>query len=116
MRIGELAARAGLSADTVRFYERRGLIEPETVIRLENGYRDYAEEALERLQLVSRAKSLGFTLNEIRASIGEWESNKLSQGEKERLFRNKIALIDARIVELEQMKSYLLEKITLVNR
>lgn len=116
MRIGELAARAGLSADTIRFYERRGLIERETVARLENGYRVYSEAALERLKLISRAKCLGFTLNEIYGSLKEWESNRLNQREKEELFRNKIVMIEERIAQLEEMKHYLLEKIERIHQ
>lgn len=63
MQIGEFARRAGVNVQTVRYYERRGLLpEPE---RRASGYRQYTPAALERLQFIRRAQELGFTLNEI---------------------------------------------------
>lgn len=61
--IGQLAAAAGVTVETVRFYQRRGLIEvPE---RAGSGYRRYSERDRDRLQFIRRAKDLGFTLTEI---------------------------------------------------
>ena len=62
-RSGELAAKAGVSADTLRHYERRGLIA--AVERLPNGYRSYPPEALDRVFLIQRALSVGFSLDEL---------------------------------------------------
>jgi DNA-binding transcriptional MerR regulator len=62
-RSGELAAKAGVSADTLRHYERRGLIA--AVERLPNGYRSYRVEALDRVLLIQRALSVGFSLDEL---------------------------------------------------
>jgi MerR family mercuric resistance operon transcriptional regulator len=64
LTIGELAGRAGVNIETVRYYERRGLL-PEPP-RTPAGYRLYGDDALWRLQFVARAKALGFTLAEIR--------------------------------------------------
>jgi MerR family mercuric resistance operon transcriptional regulator len=61
--IGALAAAAGVSVETVRFYERRGLVEQPA--RPGGGYRRYPDEALDRLRFIRRAKDLGFTLAEI---------------------------------------------------
>ena|SRR5690349_6591729 len=66
--IGELARAAGVHVETVRYYERRGLL-PEPP-RTPSGYRVYDDDALRRLQLVARAKDLGFTLTEIRELVG----------------------------------------------
>ncbi len=63
LTIGKLAKRAGVSTDTIRFYERCGLIE--TAARSESNYRLYNEEDALRLRFIRRAKSLGFTLAEI---------------------------------------------------
>ncbi|MFZ5635584.1 MAG: heavy metal-responsive transcriptional regulator [Pseudomonadota bacterium] len=64
MKIGELAHRAQVNIDTVRYYERQGLLpEPQ---RRASGYREYTGEDVERLLFVKRAKALGFTLTEIR--------------------------------------------------
>lgn len=62
-RSGELAAKADVSADTLRYYERRGLITE--VERLPNGYRSYPLEALDRVLLIQRALSVGFSLDEL---------------------------------------------------
>ena len=62
-RSGELAAKTGVSADTLRHYERRGLIA--SVERLPNGYRSYPPEALDRVLLIQRALSVGFSLDEL---------------------------------------------------
>jgi MerR family mercuric resistance operon transcriptional regulator len=63
MRTSELAGRAGVNAETLRYYERRGLLEepPRTV----GGYRDYPVSAVRLLRFVKRAQELGFTLDEV---------------------------------------------------
>ena len=62
-RSGQLAAKAGVSADTLRHYERRGLLA--AARRLPNGYRVYPPEALDRVLLIQHALSVGFNLNEL---------------------------------------------------
>ncbi|MFT3763540.1 MAG: heavy metal-responsive transcriptional regulator [Pseudoxanthomonas sp.] len=64
MKIGELARRAGVGIDAIRFYEREALLPPAP--RRESGYRDYAADDLGRLRFIRRAKALGFSLAEIR--------------------------------------------------
>ena len=64
MQIGQLASRATVSVDTVRYYERTSIL-PKPDRQL-SGYRAYGDEDVARLQFLRRAKSLGFTLNEIR--------------------------------------------------
>ena len=64
MKIGELAKRAEVPIDTVRYYEREGLIPPP--VRRASGYREYLEADVDRLRFMRRAKALGFTLHEIR--------------------------------------------------
>ena len=64
MKIGEIAKRSGIGIETIRYYEREGLLqEPE---RRPSGYRLYDESTVERLEYIGRAKALGFTLGEIR--------------------------------------------------
>ncbi len=67
MQIGELAEQAGVSVQTVRFYERRKLL-PEPP-RTHSGYREYGEQELKQLRFIRQAKGLGFTLDEIREII-----------------------------------------------
>jgi MerR family transcriptional regulator, mercuric resistance operon regulatory protein len=68
LTIGELARGAGVNVETVRYYERRGLIDEPP--RSPSGYRQYSDDDLWRLQFIGRAKRLGFTLAEIRDLIG----------------------------------------------
>lgn len=67
MRVGELAERSGISASTLRYYEKLGLLRPAS--RNASGYREYTNETLEQLALIQRAKELGFSLREIRALL-----------------------------------------------
>ncbi len=63
LTIGQAAKRAGASIQSLRYYERRGLLKPDD--RLESGYRLYGEEAVRRLQFIKNAQGLGFSLAEI---------------------------------------------------
>ena len=66
--IGELAARSGLKPQTIRYYERLGILS--RPVRTAVGYRHYDARALEELELVKAARSLGFSLNEITGILG----------------------------------------------
>ena len=63
LKIGKVARLAGVGVETIRFYEREGLIEEPP--RVESGYRQYSEDTVHRLRFIRRAKELGFTLKEI---------------------------------------------------
>ena len=68
LRIGQLAERAQVKVETVRFYERRGLIaEPERTLA---GYRQYSLDAVRRIQFIKRAQHIGFSLSEITELLG----------------------------------------------
>lgn len=74
MKIGELAQRSGLSASTIRFYEQKGLLPAPS--RSANGYRVYLNDALDRLQMIKFAQSLGFSLEELPRMMnkqGSWD-------------------------------------------
>ena len=64
LTIGQVADRSGVGIETVRFYEREGLLAK--AARTESGYRQFDEEVIARLQFIQRAKELGFTLHEIK--------------------------------------------------
>ena len=74
MQIGELSKRGNVSVQTVRFYERKGLL-PEPP-RRESGYRNYSEDDLQRVRFILQAKSLGFSLEEIRDILKMRERGK----------------------------------------
>jgi DNA-binding transcriptional MerR regulator len=71
MKISELAERTGVSASTVRYYERIGLVPPPA--RTASGYRSYGEDAEARLLFVTRAKRIGLTLEQIAALLPVWD-------------------------------------------
>ncbi|MFG2947262.1 MerR family transcriptional regulator [Streptomyces adustus] len=108
MRIGELAARTGLTKDTVRFYERIGLVESR---RLPNGYRDFPPEAVPWLQYVRTAQALGFTLAEIARHFTELGEAPDSAAALSALFEEKIRIIDARMAELAALRADLTDRV-----
>ncbi len=105
MLIGELAQQAGVTPDTIRFYEKQGLLDDRHRTRKDNNYKDYGPEALTRLRLISRAKCAGFTLREITQLFRDWET--LTQVEWSEIFLEKIRQIERRMTEMAQMKEYL---------
>jgi DNA-binding transcriptional MerR regulator len=66
LRIGELSRRTGLSRDTIRFYEREGLIASRASENASNSYRAYPEETLERLSMINQARAAGFSVADLR--------------------------------------------------
>jgi DNA-binding transcriptional MerR regulator len=98
LKIGTVARRAGVSVDTVRYYERRGLL-PQAR-RLPSGYRLYQEPAVARIQLTRRLQTLGMTLDEVTDALRAHEQGDATcDSERWRLeaVRNRI---DARLAEL----------------
>ncbi len=71
MRIGELAKRSGLSRDTIRFYERAGLIRSAPEPAASNGYRAYSEDTLVTLEIIADAQAAGMTLADLTVFLGE---------------------------------------------
>ncbi|GAB4526781.1 MAG: Cd(II)/Pb(II)-responsive transcriptional regulator [Anaerolineae bacterium] len=111
MRIRELSMKTGLTIDTIRFYEKRGLLGQAHMRRGANRYREYNDKAVERLQLIRQAQLLGLTLSEIGQSIQAWEDQMFTKEEVRGFFTEKIAEVDARIQELYQIRAYLCEKL-----
>ncbi|KUM99250.1 MerR family transcriptional regulator [Streptomyces yokosukanensis] len=108
MRIGELAARTGLSKDTLRFYEKIGLLEGD---RLPNGYRDFPPGSVVWLRYVRTAQALGFTLAEIARHFAELRDAPDSAEALSALFEDKIRLIDARMAELTALRADLTSRV-----
>jgi DNA-binding transcriptional MerR regulator len=96
LSIGRLADAAGVSVETVRYYERRGLLEPPA--RTASGYRRYLPADLDRLRLLLRAKELGFTLAEIAELLDAADSGSIE--DVTRAVHQKLAAIDAQVAEL----------------
>ncbi len=110
LQIGELAQFAGVSTDTVRYYERLGLLKP--AARTTNGYRWYSASDLHRLHFIRRAKLLGLSLDEIRHLVDIAEEGECYplRAQVIELLQRKIAACDAQIAELMSFKASLEER------
>lgn len=105
MLINELAKRTGVTAHTIRFYEKSGLIKGKRNEQVTtNNYYQYDEEAVEKLGLIRDAKSIGFTISEIAQLMDAWYNNKLTVPEKLSVLEEKLVSIDERIQQLQEMK------------
>jgi DNA-binding transcriptional MerR regulator len=98
--IGQLAKRGGVGIDTVRYYERNGLLTPQ--MRLASGYRRYGDIQLARLRFIRRAQSLGFTLKEIKQLLAL--SAQRDVGRVKRSAQTKLLDVKARIAALERVR------------
>jgi MerR family copper efflux transcriptional regulator len=98
--IGALAKRAGVGVDTVRYYERNGLLAPST--RLASGYRRYRELEVSRLRFIRRAQALGFTLKEVRELLTL--SARRDVARVKRAAQAKLDDVDERIAALERIR------------
>jgi MerR family copper efflux transcriptional regulator len=107
LTIGRIAQSAGVAIDTIRFYEREGLLpEPR---RRPSGYREYDQATVSRLRFIRRAKDLGFTLDEIRELLAlSADRNDGVEGVRERAAA-RLQAIDERIAELQRVRDGLSE-------
>jgi DNA-binding transcriptional MerR regulator len=102
MQIGELAAATGLSRDTLRFYEKRGLLLSR---RLANGYRDYPPETVQWLCYLRAAQALGFTLAEIETGLPLLDDPVAAAPQLREALMRKLGDIDARITALAALRA-----------
>jgi len=114
MTIGQVARQAGVGVETIRFYERRGLIaQPQ---RRPCGYRQYDPQVVHRIRFIRHAKELGFTLREIKELLDLRVEPDCHCGQVLALAQAKIADIQHRIEMLERMKQTLLKLATACRR
>lgn len=105
LTIGQLAKRAGVGVETIRFYEREGLLaEPE---RLPSGYRQYPPEAVGRVLFLRRAQRLGFTLKDAKELLALRDDPRSTSRAVRDRAAEKLADIDARIAELAAIRAEL---------
>lgn len=102
MQIGQLAKHTGVAIDTVRYYERQGVL-PRPVRRA-SGYRRYDDEDVVRLRFIRRAKALGFTLEEIRELLSLSARRNEDMVELKQAALAKQADVEARIAELARVR------------
>jgi MerR family copper efflux transcriptional regulator len=101
MTIGKIAAQAGVAIDTVRYYERAGLL-PEPP-RRESGYREYPADTVKRLRFIRRAKALGFSLPEI-GELLDLSSSSADVRKIKNAAQSKLKLLDEKIAELTRVR------------
>ncbi len=105
LTIGQLAGACAVSVETIRFYERRGLIEqPQRPV---SGMRRYPQRTLERLQFIKQAQSLGFTLQEVQEMLVLKADDPATCGEVQRLAEDKIGLLHAKMQTLQSLETIL---------
>lgn len=109
MLIGQLVKQSGLSKDTIRFYEKQGLIKVSRKERRENNYKEYSEEILQKLLTIKRLKDFGFTLNEVADMLDMIEVNEATCNNVSYKISEKVELLDQKIKELVQIRTLLLE-------
>ena len=113
MLINELSKRTGLAIGTLRYYENYGLFKGTTNEQVKsNNYKDYDDSIVEKIEVITGAKEVGFTLAEIKNLFDSWYNNRLSTEKKIEAVNNKISEVDAKIKQLRQVKKLLLEAIT----
>ena len=101
MTIGQLANKVGVNVQTVRFYERRGLVVPAG--RTASGYRKYTPEAVARIRFIKHAQEIGFSLREIEELLSlRVDPDTTCSDVKERA-EEKLSEVESRIVKLEHM-------------
>ena len=110
LRSGELADLAGVSRDTLRHYERKGVLPH--ALRGQNGYRQYPLEALERVQLVRRALSVGFTLDELAKVLKVRDAGGAPCEEVRRLAAQKLVDVQDQLRELTKLRDDLQKTLT----
>ena len=105
LTIGQVADRAGVRADTIRYYEKRGLIPKPS--RRPSGYRAFPEETIRRIRFIKRAQELGFTLDEIGQLLRLRESRRAECADVRHIAEHKIGVIDEKIADLRAIRGAL---------
>jgi DNA-binding transcriptional MerR regulator len=103
MKIGELAQRVGVSIDTVRFYERRGVLPPAE--RTASGYRSFTPATVDRLRLARRLQQLGFTLDEVIDALAAHDRGTATCESEQWRLDAVLERIEARIDELRRLRT-----------
>lgn len=101
LRSGELARLAGVSTDTLRHYERQGLLLPR---RSKNGYREYTAQMLDRVRLIRRAISVGFTIDELATILKARDQGQAPCRQVHKMAQAKLAAVEVQLHELETVR------------
>lgn len=105
MKIGEAAARSGVSAKRIRYYEDIGLLRPAS--RRDNGYRDYDERAVHELRFARRAREFGFSIEQVQDLLGLWRNRDRRSAEVRSLALAHVDALDDKIQRLTELRENL---------
>ena len=110
MLINELSKKTGLSTHTIRFYEKSGLIEGKQNEAIKsNNYFHYDEVTVKKLEFISDAKSVGFTIREIGQMIDAWYNQKYTKEQKLEILDDKLISLEQKMKEIKEMKKQIIE-------
>lgn len=107
LSIGQVARQAGVGVETVRFYEREGLLEEPA--RRASGYRQYAQEAVTQIRFIKRAQHLGFSLKEVAELLALRVDRQTSCEQVKERAAAKLAEVERKMVELQRMRQALFQ-------
>ncbi len=104
MNIGDVSARSGLPAKTIRYYEDIGLVKP---LRDTNGYRAFQEKELHKLAFLARSRALGFTIEDCRTLLALYEDETRASSDVKRVANEHLEQIESKINDLIAMRETL---------
>lgn len=104
---GELAKRCGINLETIRYYERRGILPPPP--RTASGYRVYPDDALDQLRFIKQARELGFSLEEVKEFMNLLIDRKSITADLQMRAEVKIAAVDEKMIMLRRVKKALVQ-------
>ena len=107
MKIGEIASRAGVTVDTVRFYERVGILPAPA--RTESGYRDYEPGTVERIRLTRRLQAIGFTLTDAGDALAAHDAGGATCESEQWRLQAVLDRVDAKLAELDALRSRIVQ-------
>jgi Cu(I)-responsive transcriptional regulator len=109
MNISHVAKQSGLPAKTIRYYEEIGLVTPP---RDANGYRAFRDTDVHKLTFLSRARALGFTIEDCRALLALWEDKSRASGDVKKIAQSHLDMIETKISDLQAMRHTLSDLLT----
>ncbi len=114
MNIGEAAKASGVNAKMIRYYEATGLLRP--AVRRVNGYRHYGDSDVHELRFIRRARTLGFTTEEIVALLSLWRDRSRASRDVHHLASRHVVTLETRIAEMQAMTETLRRLVSACHR
>lgn len=109
MKIGEIAVESGVSRDTIRLYDKLGLLTNVTRPNKYNNYKDYGIENVHRVGMIKRMQHIGLKLKECKGVIDALVNDEMDASKRKEFIKNKIEEVTQKIIGLSQIKSFLQE-------